>query len=100
MIVTEGELLAFFLSMEISRRFLGSSLETPLRSAVEKITRSVKGPVSVDIEQLRSIYTFAGPTLLAVNEQALLDIHHAITGRQCIWMRYFTAGRGDILNER
>ena len=42
MIVTEGELLAFFLSMEISKRFLGSSLETPLRSAVEKITRSVK----------------------------------------------------------
>jgi predicted DNA-binding transcriptional regulator YafY len=45
MIVTEGELLAFFLSVEISKRFLGSSLESPLRSAVEKIL--VKGPVTV-----------------------------------------------------
>ena len=100
MIVTEGELLAFFLSMEISKRFLGSTLETPLRSAVEKITRSVKGPVSVDVEALRSYFTFSGPALLAANEQALLDIHHAITNRFCIWMRYFTAGRGEFTERK
>ena len=100
MIVTEGELLAFFLSMEISKRFLGSSLETPLRSAVEKITRAVKGPISVDVEALRSFYTFAGPVLLAANEQALLDIHHAITSRRCLWMRYFTAGRGEYTERK
>lgn len=94
MIVTEGELLAFFLSVEISRRFLGSSLEPSLRSAVEKISKGVKGPVSVDLETLRSHFTFSAPTLISANEQTLLDIHHAINTNQCIWMRYFTASRG------
>ncbi len=95
-IVTEGELLAFFLSMEISKRFLGTSLENPLRSAVETISRGVKGPVSVDLDTLRAHYTFAGPTLLATNDRILLDLHHAIAGHQCLWMRYFTAGRGEF----
>ena len=95
MIVTEGELLAFFLSVEISKRFLGSSLESSLRSAVEKISKGVKGPVSVDLETLRSHFTFSGPTLISTNEKVLLDIHHAINYSQCFWMRYFTASRGE-----
>lgn len=96
MIVTEGELLAFFLSVEISKRFLGSSLETSLRSAVDKISKGVKGPVSVDLDTLRSHFTFSAPTLLSANEQALLDIHQAIYKNQCIRMRYFTASRGEF----
>lgn len=95
MIVTEGELLAFFLSVEISKRYLGTSLETSLRSAVEKISKSVKGPVSVDLDTLRSHYTFSAPLLISVNEQFLLDIHHAIHNSQCMWMRYFSAYRGE-----
>jgi len=100
MIVTEGELLAFFLSVEISKRFLGSSLESSLRSAVEKISKGVKGPVSVDLETLRSHFTFSGPTLISTNEKVLLDIHHAINYGQCFWMRYFTASRGEYTERK
>ena len=100
MIVTEGELLAFFLSMEISKRFLDSSLESSLRSAVEKISKGVKGPVSVDLETLRSHFTFSGPMLISTNEQALLDIHHAIKHSQSVWMRYYTAGRGEYTTRK
>jgi len=96
MIVTEGELLAFFLSVEISKRYLGSSMESSLRSAVEKISKGVKGPVSVDLNTLRSQYTFSAPTFVAENEKALIDIHHAIYGNRKIWMRYFTASRGEV----
>ncbi len=95
MIITEGELLAFFLSVEIAKRYLGTSLESSMRSAIEKISRGVKGPVSVDLETLRAHYTFSGPTLIFPNEKALVDIHHAVANRQCLWMRYFTAGRGE-----
>jgi len=100
MIVTEGELLAFFLSMEISKRYLGTSMESSLRSAVEKISKGVKGPVSVDLDTLHSHYTFSGPTLISTNEKVLLDIQHAITNRNCIWMRYFTAGRGEYTERK
>src|SRR2546425_197013 len=31
---TEGELLAFFLSFELARRYLGTTFEEPLRNAV------------------------------------------------------------------
>ena len=100
MIVTEGELLAFFLSVEISKRFLGSSLESPLRSAVEKISKGVKGPVSVDLDTLHSHYTFSGPALISTNEKILLDLQHAITNQHCIWMRYFTAGRLEFTERK
>ena len=100
MIVTEGELLAFFLSVEISKRFLGSSVESSLRSAVEKISQGVRGPVTVDLETLRSHYTFSGPALISTNEKVLLDLQQAITHRHCVWMRYFTAGRGEYTERK
>jgi predicted DNA-binding transcriptional regulator YafY len=99
-IVSEGELLAFFLSVEISKRFLGSSLESPLRSAVEKISQGVKGAVTVDLDSLRSNYTFSSPTLILSYETVLLDLQQAIAHQQCIWMRYFTAGRGEYTERK
>lgn len=95
MIVTEGELLVFFLSVEISRRFLDSSLESSLRSAVEKMALGVRGPVTVDLETLRSHYTFSAPAMISANEQTLIDIHHAICSCQCVWIRYFSPGNNE-----
>jgi len=94
-IVTEGELLAFFLSVEVAKRYLGTGLEETLRSAVEKLSKNVKGSVTVDLDTLRSHYSFSGPTLLAANEQALLDLQHAIAGSKRVWMRYYTASRDE-----
>jgi len=95
MMITEGELLAFFLSVEVARRFLGTGLEGSLLSAVEKIRKGVKGPVSVDLETLREHYSFAGPALITMNEAVLLDLHRAIRERRRVWMRYYTASRGE-----
>jgi predicted DNA-binding transcriptional regulator YafY len=93
--VSGGELLAFFLSIEVARRFLGTALEGTLRSAVDKIARNIRGPVSVDLETLRTHYTFAIPSLSIVSEQAILDIHRAISNNQKMWMRYYTASRDE-----
>jgi predicted DNA-binding transcriptional regulator YafY len=93
--VSEGELLAFFLSVEIARRYIGTALEETLRSAVEKFSKNIKGPVSIDLETLRTHYTFASPVLAVTNEKALLDLHHAIQENQRIWMRYYTASRDE-----
>lgn len=94
-IVTEGELLAFFLSVEVAKRYLGTGLEKTLRSAVEKLSKNVSGSVMVDLDTLHSHYSFSAPTLLSANEQALLDIHHAIADSKKVWMRYYTASRGE-----
>jgi len=94
-IVTEGELLAFFLSVEVAKRYLGTGLEETLRSAVEKLSKNVKGSISVDLDTLRSHYSFSAPTLLTANERALLDLHHAIGSSNRVWMRYYTASRDE-----
>ena len=94
-IVTEGELLAFFLSVEVAKRYLGTGLEETLRSAVEKVSKNVKGSITVDLDTLRSHYSFSTPTLLDSNEHALLDLHHAIAGSKRVWMRYYTASRDE-----
>ena len=93
--VSEGELLAFFLSVEVARKYIGTALEGALRSAVEKFSRNIKGPVSIDLETLRTHYTFAAPALAAAGEQALLDLHHAIGENRRVWMRYYTASRDE-----
>ncbi len=67
-IVTEGELLAFFLSVEVAKRYLGTGLEETLRSAVEKLSKNVKGAVTVDLDTLCSHYSFSAPSLLEANE--------------------------------
>lgn len=94
-IVTQGELLAFFLSVEVAKRYLGTGLEETLRTAVEKLSKNVKGSITVDLDTLRSHYSFSAPTLLAANERALLDLHHAIAGSNKVWMRYYTASRDE-----
>ncbi len=93
--VTEGELLAFFLSVEVAKKYLGTGLEKTLRSAVNKLSKNVKGSVTVDLDTLRSLYSFSAPTLIAANEKSLLDLQKAITGSKKLWMRYYTASRNE-----
>lgn len=94
-IMTEADLLAFFLSIEVSRRYLGTSMEQLLYSAVEKLSQSISGTISVKLDTLRSIYSFTGSTLLASNEKVLLDLHQAISTSTRVWMRYYTASRDE-----
>ena len=98
--VNEGELLAFFLSVEVAQRYLGTALEGPLRAAVEKIAQSIKGvATTVDLESLRSHLSIAEPTAARTNEQLLLDLHDAVQNSYQIRINYFTAKRGEW-NER
>ncbi len=93
--VTEGELLAFFLSIEIARHYLGTALESALRKAVEKISQTIKGPISIDLETLRTHYTFAAPALASADEHTLLALHKAIQENRRLWMCYYTASRDE-----
>ena len=97
--VSEGELLAFFLSVEVAQRYLGTAFEGPLRSAVEKIAQSIKGVAAVDLETLRSHYSVAESTVASADDQLLLDLHQAIQEQRQVHMHYYTAKRGEW-NER
>lgn len=98
-VVTQGELLAFFLSVEVAKRYLGTVLETPLLSAIAKIAQSLPDKVQVDLERLRSHYTFATPAMAVADEKTLLDLDEAIARRLVVHILYYTASRGER-NER
>ncbi|MBV9467679.1 MAG: WYL domain-containing protein [Abitibacteriaceae bacterium] len=93
--VTQGEMLAFFLSVEVARRYLGTALEAPLKSAVQKITQGLESRVEVDLDSLRQHYTFAAPPSLKVDERILAMLDGAIQTQRQVRMRYFTAARGE-----
>ena len=59
--VTQGELMTFFISVEVTRRHVGTALEGSLWSAVYKISSSLQDPVAVDLEALHRHYTLATP---------------------------------------
>lgn len=91
MFVTEGELAAFFLSVEVAQRYLGTAFEAPLRSAITRLANSLGDRVPVSLEQLREHYTFAAPDTPSVHLQILTDMHRAIQEKRQVLMRYYTA---------
>ncbi len=92
--ITEGELLVFFLSVEAARRSLGTSFETILRSFATKIAGGLKALVDVNLEELRECYTFATVPVVGVREELLLSLHRAIKERSQVQIYYYTASRG------
>lgn len=93
--VTQGELLAFFLSVELTHSYLGTSLEEPLRLAVGKISQAIKGPVSVNLETLKAHYTFHPPSIAGIDAHTLMVLHQAIQEGKRVHMLYYTASRGE-----
>jgi len=91
--ITQGELLAFLLSVELARTYLGTALEGPLRHAVEKISQGLQGDVSVDLQALQSVFTVAPPPAQSVPAESLADLHRAIRERRQVKMRYYSAHR-------
>jgi predicted DNA-binding transcriptional regulator YafY len=97
--ISEGELLAFFLGQAVSQQYLGTPFEEPLRSALSKITRYLPDHIHVDLAEASRHYTIAAGATIKVNPQLMLDLEKAIRERRQVWMVYYTATR-DERNER
>lgn len=95
MFVTDGELMAFFLSVEVAQRYLGTGFEAPLQSAVAKLAASLGNQVQVNLEQLREHYTFGAPAVPNVKPQLLVEMYRAIQQQRQVRMHYYTASRDE-----
>lgn len=93
--VTQGELLAFFLSVEVARRNLGGALEETLARAVQKIARTLPSEVEVEFSSLHAHLSFTSPSWAGTDEGTLLALHHAIQGRRCVEISYHTFSTGQ-----
>ena len=97
--VSEGELLAFFLGRAVAQQYLGTPFEKPLRSALSKISSYLPDHVHVDLTEASRHYTITAGATVAVNPQLVLDLERAIREHRQVWMVYYTASR-DERNDR
>lgn len=95
MFLTEGELLAFFLSVELTRRYLGTVFEAPLRKAALALALSLPDSVQLDMTLLAQHYTFQPGATASANAALLMALHEATHERWPVEITYFTAGRGE-----
>lgn len=94
-IATEGELLAFFLSTELARRYLGTSFEQPLRSAIAKLSLNLPEKLQLDLNELTKQFTFQSGAIATADPLLLVTLSDAISSCCPIAMTYFTASRGE-----
>ncbi len=93
--VTEGDLLAFFLGVELAHRYLGTSFEKPLRDAIQHLTNMLPAKVQVSISELSSHYSVRSGATAQTAPETLLALQRAIQDRHPVDMVYFTAQRGQ-----
>ena len=96
--ITQGELLAFFLSVEVARRNFDGALEAPLKQAVAKIARTLPEEVEVEVEldDLRVHYSFAAPSSAGADETTLLALHEAIRRQRETEIFYHAFSTGEF----
>ena len=93
--LSEGELLAFFLSVEIARAQGNLGLEAPLQSAVAKIAAGLGDLVSVDLNTLRASTSYGASPAARVDAGLYAQLGPLIAARRAVAMRYYTASRGQ-----
>lgn len=94
MMVSEGELLAFFLGQVIVHQYLGTPFETSLRNALRHLTQYLPQHVQLNVQEVAQHYTFRAGATVQVNAQLMLDLERAIREHRQVRMTYYTASRG------
>lgn len=95
LLMSEGELIAFFLSVELARRYLGSAFETPLRKAIERLAGSLPSELQVDLGDLAHHYTFQAGATAGADPALLAALFECVRERRPIEMLYLTASTGE-----
>lgn len=92
-VLSEGELLAFFLAVEIARA-AAPPFAADLSQTVEKLRLALGEPVSVDLNALAQT-TFSLPPSAPVQGQHYYELMRAKAARRRVKMRYYSASSGQ-----
>ena len=93
--LTSEEITAFFLGEQLFTRYLGTSFETPLRLALDKIKQYLPQGVSYDLQQETAAFAFTGGGRAMVAPELLLELNEAIRSKHSIEMEYYSASSGQ-----
>jgi len=88
-------LLAFFLSGELTHRYLGTPFEEPLRDSIQRLITILPNKVQISINELSSHYSVRTGAVAETAPETLLALQEAIQKQHPVDMVYFTAQRGQ-----
>lgn len=94
--LSEGDMLAVFIGIEVAERYAGTPYESMLKNSLDKIAQSFPETISLQFNQFAS---FATPPSLTVDEIKLNQLYTAIRHLHPVSMTYFTASNGKT-NQR
>ena len=72
--IREGELFAVLLAEQVSRHYLGTPLEEPLRRAIEKLNQYLDDSVRIALSEVADRFRFFGGTGLDFSAELLGDL--------------------------
>jgi predicted DNA-binding transcriptional regulator YafY len=98
--LSQGELLAFFLSIDLGQQYLGTPFEKPLRQAVESQAALLPRQARIELQQLVGHATFHPGAPTRADPVLLLALFEAVQERWRVHIRYFTASRGEETERR
>ena len=93
-ILTEEEVIAFFLGEELFKRYLGTPFEQPLRKALNKIKQYLPEHISYDVQAEISSFAFTGGATIEANPELLAELNRAIISKHQVEMVYYSASSG------
>lgn len=101
--LSEGEILALFLSSRVLAKYRGSPYEALIRNAFEKICAALPATHSLDFSLVNETLSF-GVDPLRGDEEQLLETHQilwtAIRRHTCVDLDYYTASRDEHTTRR
>ena len=93
--VNEDELLAFFLSHAVSKRYLGKFFEEQILTGWEKITNYLPDDIRAYLEEADRCYTIDPGFFSSISPDMLQDFELAIRKQRQVEMTYYTASRNE-----
>src|SRR5579864_7407847 len=92
----EGELLALLLAEQVTRQYLGTPLEQPLREAIRKIRRYLPDEVTVGLDNVVDGFAMAGGAGVEVPLTLMREVQAAVRERRVLRLLYYTPRRDDL----
>jgi predicted DNA-binding transcriptional regulator YafY len=94
--LTEGEVFALTLGKEMLSQYTGTSFESILRSALEKIKERLPDRINVDFEDVRSIVKFNAGPVIQVSRKLFLDLNQSCEHSHEVTIEYYSASKDEV----
>lgn len=93
MVMAEGEMLSLILARELTRSYLGTAIDQPLRQAMEKLTAFLPQKVQIGLQHLADSFHIAGGAGVDLPIERLAMVQEAVTARRAIRIQYYSPRR-------